>query len=366
MKKRIISLALAIIMLLGMLAIPASAASPKASVTTGKYVTIKNVGTGKYLNVYGSRSANNTNITVYQADGTSGQDFCFSKNGAGYMLTPRCASRSAVNVYGYRTVAGSNLCVWGKSYSDTQTFLIEAVNGGYIFRSANNPTYVITATGSSNSSNVNLQAYNGSSYQIWTSSALSTSSSGGNVSYNKVNYQQYDSRWGNLKYGGLTMTNSGCGILAIVNAVANLPGTTVNNGSISPTNAVKQVAQWGYDAGYFNRYDGGCYSSIVSAAAKKFGGTYGFKYVGSGSSAYDQKLLNHLANGGTAVAHVYQHYICLAGCSNGNILVIDPAANCGRRVGLTSIGTNCWKTPYELTYGSYAIKVDSYWLFSKT
>lgn len=317
MKKRIISLALAIITLLGILVIPASAAN-----YTTNYSAYDQPESNDYAYWNGRR--------VVRGSGTTTSEIRWIQAVMNFVIQQRGLNAP------YADVDGS----FGPGSTKTCRAIQKALG--------------LQQDGSCGPATIAA-----------LKSALSTSGSGGNVSYNKVNYQQYDSRWGNLKYGGRTMTNSGCGILAIVNAVANLPGTTVNTGSTSPTTAVKQVAQWGYDIGDFNRYDGGCYSRIVEKAAKKFGSTYGFKCVGSGSSAYDQKLLNHLANGGTAVAHVYQHYICLAGYSNGKILVIDPAANCGRRTGLTSKGTNCWKTPYELTYGSYAIKVDNYWLFSK-
>lgn len=152
-------------------------ATTAASVRTDRYYTIKNVGSGKMLNVYGSRSRSGTNVTVYQADNTSGQDFLFiAKGGGKYVLEPRCGRSCALNVNGYAAQQNSKVDIWKKSGHSTQSWLVEysSAQNGYIIRSADNPTYVLTATGSKNSSDVRLAAYNpSSSYQVWTSEAFS-------------------------------------------------------------------------------------------------------------------------------------------------------------------------------------------------
>ncbi len=162
--------------------IPAFAASSSdrytENVTTGKYVTIKNVGSGKLLNVYGNQNRNNANVTVYQADGTTGQLFQFVKKGNAYVIVPRCATSRAVNVYGNSAKNNSNVCLWSKTGHNTQSWIIDynPSFSGFVIRSANNQNYVLTATGSKNSSNVCLKKYNPKDkYQVWTSSALKVS-----------------------------------------------------------------------------------------------------------------------------------------------------------------------------------------------
>lgn len=181
--KKIITSLVAIVMVLSTLlaiAIPASAATPSdgyvENVTTGKYVTIKNVGSGKLLNVYGNQNKNNANVTVYQADGTTGQSFQFVKSGDAYVIVPKCATSRALNVYGSSAKNNSNVCLWSKTGHSTQAWIIDynpSLNG-FVIRSANNQNYVLAATGSKNSSNVCLKKYNpNDKYQVWTSSALS-------------------------------------------------------------------------------------------------------------------------------------------------------------------------------------------------
>lgn len=179
--KRITSIILTVLVLFslfGTLMIGASAASPSYTVTvkTGTYYTISNLASGKMLNVYGSKNANNTNITVYQNDRTSGQQFQFVKSGTNYVIVPKCATNRAVNVYGTTAKANSNVCIWSKSGNSTQAWKIEynPTLNGYVIRSANNTNYVLAATGKSNSSNVFLKKYNPNDrYQVWSCSAFS-------------------------------------------------------------------------------------------------------------------------------------------------------------------------------------------------
>lgn len=189
-------------------AIPAFAAST-ASVKTGSYYTVSNVGSGKYLNIYGSKNANNTNVTVYQKDGTKGQSFMFTKNGNGYTITPKCSTSRRVNVYGTSAKQNANVCIWNSTGSSTQRWIVKEVSGGYIICCADNANYVLTATGSKNSSNVNLQKYTGSKYQIWKSSAFNTSSSS-----NTSTAKTLSINWNLIKKTGKQSVSGPCGCYA--------------------------------------------------------------------------------------------------------------------------------------------------------
>lgn len=193
--KKFIATILSIITLVSAVAAQATTAyaASGTSVKTGTYYTILNVGSGKYLNIYGSRSANNTNVTVYQKDATTGQDFLFTANGNGYTLTPKCGASRRINVYGTKAKQNANVCTWTSTGSSTQRWIIKAASGGYTICCADNPNYVLTATGSKNSSNVNLQKYTGSKYQIWKSSAFggSSSSNTASVSSSTLNSKYY-------------------------------------------------------------------------------------------------------------------------------------------------------------------------------
>ncbi|MCD7785554.1 MAG: RICIN domain-containing protein [Oscillospiraceae bacterium] len=173
MKKKLLSILLVLVLCIGMIPSTVSAASAVNVSSSSKtyYYTLKNVGTGKYLNVSCNSSANNTNINVWAKDGTSGENFAFytdSKNNA-YVIVPECSTSRAVNIYGSSAGANKNVCTWTKTGDSTQGWVLKAVSGGYIIQSANNKNYVLTATGSSNGSNVNIQKYSSSNKnQIWT------------------------------------------------------------------------------------------------------------------------------------------------------------------------------------------------------
>ncbi len=147
------------------------------SLKTNTWYAFTNVKSSKLLNVYGSKNASNTNVTVYQKDGTTGQVFKLVANGTKtyngksytkYVIIPKCATSCALNVYGNTSKNGSNVNIWTKSGNSTQDWIFESVSGGYVVRSANNTKYVLTASGTANSSNVKLATYSsGNTYQIW-------------------------------------------------------------------------------------------------------------------------------------------------------------------------------------------------------
>lgn len=314
MKKKILSMLLAIVTVISMLSVGGISASAVTMVGTNEYVTIRNSGSKSYLSVSGSRSNNNTNITVGKWNNTGGVDFKFVPCSKGYLLIPRCATSRAVNIYGNSAKNGSNVCSWSVTRDRTQIFIPEYVKGmgGYLLKSADNQSLVLTATGNTNGANVIIKQYYGSKHQIWTSPALSemTSVKKPNTSFNKENFLQWDSRWSNATYGKSVrydLRNAGCGILSNVNAVYNLTGKF-----IQPT----ELAKWAADKGYYNgTYGGGCgaVDQFFKDVAAKYGASCGFKYAGRGNSITDQKLINHLKNGGTAVVNVYNHYISIVG-----------------------------------------------------
>lgn len=177
------------------------------------------------------------------------------------------------------------------------------------------------------------------------------------------NYLQVDSTWSLKVYGTGNLRDTGCGILSVVNAVYNLTGNF-----IEPTT----LASWANKNGHYNKNGSeGSYATLFEAAAKKYGTTYGFKYVSGGSGeASDTKLVNHIKGGGTAVVHVPGHFMAIVDYdeSTKKFLVFDSAPGSGtswnsiKRKGLTSPSGD-WKTSSQLSSGN--LKIDRYYLFSK-
>ena len=371
--KRTVSLILVLVTLTSLFvisSIPASAASANytITVTTNKYYTISNLGSGKFLNVYGSKNANNTNVTIYTYDRTNGQQWKAVAYNGYYYFVPKCATGRALNVYGSTSKEGSNVCLWSQAKNSTQLWKLEYSSSpsGVIIRSVNNPQYVLTANGSGNSSNVCLKKYSaGNAYQVWNSDAfnISFSRQSQETVIVKHNYLQTDPQWNksNMKYNNSYLSKSGCGIFSIVNAVYNSTGNFINP---------LDVADWAYSKRYFNQAKGTngggiCDTRAFTEVESKFGAQYGFKYVGYGTNLNNNTLKNHLSNGGTAIGWVDGHYMCLVdyNASIGKFLVFDPAPGSGtRRAGITTAGGD-WKTIAQLS--KYPINVKAYWMFSK-
>ena len=129
------------------------------------------------LNVTGSGSQAGTNVNIFRQDGTAGQGFTLTANGSmtygnetytKYVITPDCAGECALNVRGKWAKEGANVNIWPKSGNATQDWIFQAVDGGWVIRSADDPAYVLTAMGSDNKSNVKLATYDlGNACQIW-------------------------------------------------------------------------------------------------------------------------------------------------------------------------------------------------------
>lgn len=316
--RKIIASLLAIAAILSLGTVSAFAAT-KVNVSTGSYYAIKNVGSGKYLNVYGNRNRNNANVDIYAKDGTSGQDFKFTRiNSAknSYTLTPRCATGRRLNVYGESAYNKANVCLWSKTNDSTQCWIPEAVSGGYILRCADNTNYVLTATGRSNSANVNIQRYSsGNKYQLWTCGAFSVSStpSAGNSastsSTSTANAKMISINWNLIKKTGRQTYSGPCFCYSLAYARDILDG---------------KAHQWQeYVA------DGTTYSADRRKASLTSVKTYS-------KLAALKGIYSEIESGEPVVICVNgspEHYVCVVGYTNvtntdklteSNFLIIDP------------------------------------------
>lgn len=182
MTKRIVSIIVSLALVFSLLTsmnVSASAEyeeSYSVSVTTGDYYTLYNYGSGKFLNVAGSKNLSSTNVTVYQQDYTSGQDFAFLDDGNGhYTLKPRCAESCRLNVYGQVSKSDSNVNIWTASGNPTQSWIVEynPTLAAFAIKPSDNLDLALTASGSKNTSNVCLKTYDPNDYyQAWSSNAI--------------------------------------------------------------------------------------------------------------------------------------------------------------------------------------------------
>jgi len=181
-----------------------------------------------------------------------------------------------------------------------------------------------------------------------------------------VAYLQTDSRWKDVSYGyrdtarkeqayigkraGYTGDpGSGCGLLAVTNAVNYLTGKFLD-----PAALAKLSVNNGY------RVDGvGTSWGFPSYAAQTYGASHGFKFIKL--TAYDADLINHLKAGGVATAVVSNHFVAMVAydASKDKILVLDSAPGYGGRPSTAAT----WISPSQLKSGCF--QTQNYSLLSK-
>lgn len=150
-------------------------------------------------------------------------------------------------------------------------------------------------------------------------------------------YQQNDPRWGHLEQ----LAPGGCGILSLVNAVHFLTGNFID-----PVGLAAYARS--IDA-YYGSVGGGTARWVLYHQLDDYEKKYGFEVTmtGKDAGAKHQSLIDHLASGGTAVAHVKGHFIALCGYDQAtdSMLVYDPAATPDRQTTVAPL----WKTTDFLT-----------------
>ena len=151
----------------------------------------------------------------------------------------------------------------------------------------------------------------------------------------------------NYWYGGDTLYAAGCGLFSLCNAVGYVTGNKMD---------VVELANWAYANGYFSGDTGTYRDPFYRKASARYGSTYGFTIDCNGGggywgTVYDSRLINHLANGGTAVIHVYGHFMALVGYdySSGLYHLYD-CAPAGKR-NTTANGGDLWVTAAHLSSG---------------
>jgi len=125
----------------------------------------------------------------------------------------------------------------------------------------------------------------------------------------------------------LRFASAGCGVFSFCNAVHAL------NGSLP--DAVR-IGQWAMRIGAYRPHEKGTYRKILyDNVEQELGDELGFHVTGQffGTIA-DERLADHLLSGGTAVAHVPNHFLALVGYDPqaASYHVIDSKVSLRRRL----------------------------------
>ncbi len=137
----------------------------------------------------------------------------------------------------------------------------------------------------------------------------------GNVE-SSPNYCQWQGTWAQMRFGGHTVANTGCGPTTAAIAITALTGKQVTP---------DQTCQYAYSKGLYNSggmY--GCGSAAIEACAKNWG--LNAKSTNS-IDEVEQALKDGKAVAAPLIGTVFysgSHYVCLLGYQNGNTFVRDP------------------------------------------
>ena len=138
-------------------------------VSSSGIYTIKNTGTGKFLNIYGNNVttlSNHQNVCLWSGSGTNEQKWYVSSVGSGVFIKSIIDYSYGLNVY--RTGNPWNCDLFPVSGNETDAMVdFISVNGGYRIKLHNYDLY-LSSSSSSNGSNVYWNALSSGLYQIWS------------------------------------------------------------------------------------------------------------------------------------------------------------------------------------------------------
>ena len=124
-------------------------------------------------------------------------------------------------------------------------------------------------------------------------------------------YDQNAAKWNYVKFDKYSQTASdmhisGCGIFSFCNAIYALNGTITN---------AYDVAEWAVEVGAYRPGSGGTYRDPFYANVEnRFGQELGFHVDGTYSGKItDDRMKEHLKNGGVAVINVPWHFMAVTG-----------------------------------------------------
>ena len=303
---------------------------------------------GYYLDVYNNQTADGTNVMVYSLNGGKNQQWklektsistastlCITGNtapgtliqGSGFTVKGIVSSNYKISkiTVGIYTTSGSSVSaktISPNAYSYDINKIDSYIHFSYC-KAGNSYVYKVTAT-DSKISNKTLQST--------TFSCIAKPAPNKTITV----FRQQDSRWKYVKYGysdtaGRTQAylgygasgnvGSGCGVLALTNAVYYLNGTF-----IEPS----VIATYSLRNGY--RVNGvGTSYGLYSSFANNRGSTYGFSYAGTVYSW--SSLKTNLNKGYVAICGKKGHIMAIVdyNASTGKYLLLDsvPSSNRG-------------------------------------
>ncbi len=136
-----------------------------SNVDEGTYY-IKNMYTGKYLNIVDGKDQNNADVHTYAYGGYTSQQYTIRKVSDKYELMPNCSTTRVISAIEKTAIHGKRIILWDTTKHDSQLWKFEKIPNGYVIRNAQNPN--LCAVVDTSNGYLYVAEYTGSSNQIWT------------------------------------------------------------------------------------------------------------------------------------------------------------------------------------------------------
>lgn len=211
-------------------------------ITPGKYY-LRNVATGKFLNVCDAGNWNNCNVDNWYFNGCSAQVWTISGDSNSYKVQPGCSSTRVLNQWGDNVVSGHNVCLWDNTNHPSQRWVFEQAD-------AEGTTFVIRCKGNTNCvldvneyGNVCVCNYAGRDSQKWVLSLVETPFASGYYRIKNVATGKYMQVSGSGDYNNCNVV---VGTSWNINAAKWLISGSASSYKVKPKNTASRVLnQWG-------------------------------------------------------------------------------------------------------------------------
>ena len=132
------------------------------TITEGTYA-IKCPAAGLYVTVQDNLDVVGQNILATTT--RTGFEIKKSSTTEGYAIRALCSANRMMNVYTEYVTSGNTVCIWDDTGHASQRWYFEKVSGGYVIRSVQTPSCVLTVEGDND---IGVATYSGIPGQIWT------------------------------------------------------------------------------------------------------------------------------------------------------------------------------------------------------
>ena len=174
MRKRIISIAMALVLFISLMssigAVPVAAQTAVTTLATGDYYIYSGVGSDKVLDVYGASKTSGSNIIISKFNKSASQVFRVTNMGNGVYTIKNKNSGMMLDVYAASTASGTNVWQYTSNNSNAQKWkLTTSSRSGYYTVQSAISANVLDVYGASNVAGSNVWVYssNNTAAQQW-------------------------------------------------------------------------------------------------------------------------------------------------------------------------------------------------------